>query len=205
MSTISSSSSSTLTRFCSSASFLGLVACLFVAVISAAPDAEASIVITPGIRYQSIKSKDANGVVSESDSQVMAGDGRVGIAFDTAGIYIGGLYRYESTVSGDDKMKGTAYGASAGIISRQFALIGTYIMNAERKYTTSSELDLREGTGFQVDAMYVAGITATFGIGPQLTYRDVKFKKAQVGSAAEVDTKYQETSIDPGIVLWWRF
>lgn len=182
-----------------------LVICGLLVAALASSNANASIVITPGLRYQSTKSKDANGVMPETDTQVLAGDGRLGIAFDTAGIYLGGLYRYEQTISGDDKMTGTGYGASAGIISRQFAVIGTYILNAERTYKTTSERDLTGGTGYQVDVMYVAGITAEFGIGPQLTYRNVKFTKSQIAPAAEVETKYTETSIDPGIVLWWRF
>lgn len=184
---------------------LSLVLLGFFGFQALAQQAEASIVIIPGLRYQSTKASDANGVMPSSDTQVMAGDGRVGIAFDTAGIYIGGLYRYESTVSGDDKMTGTGHGVSAGIISRQFALIGTYMLAGERTYDTNTERKLTGGSGYQIDVMYVAGVTDTFGIGPQLTYRDLKFSKSQTGGAAEVTTKYNEKTIDPGVVLWWRF
>lgn len=185
-----------------------LLAALIAVSCFATTAAQASILITPGLRYSSVKSDDQTGFLGgDSDTSQLSGDGRVGLVLDDAGIYLGGLYRYEGyTGDSDTKMTGTAYGASAGVVGRQFALIGTYILDGERTYKNgNAEAKLAKATGYQVDVMWVAGVTATFGIGPQLTYRNVKYAKSTPASAAETDNTYTETSIDPGIVLWWRF
>jgi hypothetical protein len=171
------------------------------------PKAEASFLFTPGVRYESVKIEDNAGIATDTDSHALTIDGRAGIVLDVAGIYVGGLYRYEDSVSGgSNKIKGSAYGPSAGIVTRQFALIGTYLLNGERTYSAgAAESKLSQGKGVQFDVMYVAGVTETFGIGPQLTYRDVKFEKSTPFGAVENDNTVTETTIEPGIVLWWRF
>ena len=179
---------------------------VLVAAALVAPKAEASILIFPAARYESLKSSDTTGLVGNGDSRVLSADGRLGLVFDTAGIYLGGLYRYEDSMSGANKAKGTGYGASAGIVARQFAIIGTYILDAERTYSSGTvESKVSQGKGMQIDVMYVAGVTATFGIGPQLTYRDIKFARSTPSGGVENENTYQEKTIEPGIVFWWRF
>ncbi len=182
-----------------------LVAALLFAALFAASTAQASILFGPSVSYTTTKSTDQTGFLSNVNDNVLLGEGKLGVLIEGTVFYIGGLYSYQST-SGDTKMSGNYYGPSAGIFDGAFALLGTYVMGGERTYTvTGGEEKISNASGFRVDMSYVAGIAGSIGIGPQLTYRDIKYTKSTPTSGVESSNTYQESGFYPSIILWFRF
>lgn len=172
-----------------------------------APPAQASILFGPAVRYQTLKSTDQTTFAGGThDKSILAADGHLGILVEGTPLYIGGLYSFENSTTDADKLSGSSYGPTIGYFSGAFAVLGTYLMSAERTYTISNvQSKLSNGQGFRADVSYVAGLTGSMGVGPQITYRSVKFAKSQAGAAAIGDSTYEETSIDPALVFWFRF
>jgi hypothetical protein len=57
----------------------------------------------------------------------------------------------------------------------------------------------------QLDIGWVPEISPGFGVGPQLTYRSIRFDKTQTGAAGEASTADELTTLDPVIVVWFKF
>jgi hypothetical protein len=170
--------------------------------------ADASILFGPSFSYQSVKSTDNTGLAGGAqNSSVLGVDGKLGILIEGTVFYIGGLYSYESTTaSSTAKVTGAAYGPTVGIFNGAFALLGTYILSADRTYSVSgSDSKISGGTGFRVDMSYVAGLTGSIGVGPQLTYRSIKYTKSTPAGGIENSNTYEESSIYPSIIFWFRF
>ena len=169
--------------------------------------AEASILFGPAVRYQTLKTTDQTTFAGGShDKKVLAADGHLGVLIEGTPLYIGGLYTYESSNTDNDKMTGSNYGPTIGYFSGAFSVLGTYIMAGDRTYTVSNvESKLSNGLGYRVDIAYVAGLFSNVGVGPQITYRSIKYSKSQAGAAAQADNSFEETSIDPALVFWFRF
>jgi hypothetical protein len=170
--------------------------------------ANASILFGPSVTYQSVKSTDNTGLASgNQNSSALGADAKLGLLIEGTVFYVGGLYSYLSTTDTPDfKVTGAEYGPSAGIFNGAFALLGTYIMKADRTYSVSgSDAKISGGTGIRVDMSYVAGLTGSIGVGPQITYRSVKYTKSTPAGGLENDNTYEETSIYPSIIFWFRF
>lgn len=169
---------------------------------------QASILFGPAARYSTVKTTDQTSFAGGTgESSVLAADAHLGILIEGTPIYIGGIYSYEATTSGStDKMNGTNYGASVGYYQGAFSLIGTYLLGAERTYKSgNAEAKLSSGTGYRVDLAYVAGLTPSIGLGPQLTYSSMKFSKSTPSGGVESSNTYEVVRLDPSIVLWFRF
>ena len=179
---------------------IGLVFALFTT------QAHASILFGPSIGYWSTKTTDQTGFLSTTNSSTLSADGKLGLLIEGTIFYIGGMYSYQSDSTDAVKMTGGYYGPSLGIFNGAFALIGTYILNGDRTYKQSgADYKLSNATGFRVDMSYVAGLTGSIGIGPQLTYRDIKYAKSTAPNAAETSNSYQESGVYPSIVFWFRW
>jgi hypothetical protein len=180
---------------------LGTVSITFAASVS-----QASILFGPSFSYTTSKVNDQTGFAGgNSNSNQLLGEGKLGILIEGTVLYIGGLYSYQTT-SGDTKVTGNYYGPSIGLFDGAFALIGTYVLGGGRSYTlTGGEAKLNEASGYRVDMSYVAGIGSAIGVGPQLTYRDIKFAKSTPVGGTEASNPYQESGFYPSIVFWFRF
>ncbi len=183
---------------------------VFFSVVLASANADASILFGPSFSYQSVKSTDNTGIAGGTqNSSALGADGKLGLLIEGTIFYIGGLYSYETTAasaSSDAKVTGMAYGPTVGVFNGAFALLGTYIMAADRKYSVSGlDAKISGGTGFRVDMSYVAGLTGSIGVGPQLTYRSIKYTKSTPAGGVENSNTYEESSIYPSIIFWFRF
>lgn len=175
-------------------------------VLFASAAAQASILFGPSVSYTTSKVTDQTGFLGgDSNSNLLLGEAKLGILIEGTAIYFGGLYSYQST-SGDAKISGQYYGPSLGIFDGAFALIGTYVLGGGRTYSvTGGDAKLNEASGFRVDMSYVAGIGSAIGIGPQLTYRDIKYAKSTGVGGTETSNPYQESGFYPSIIVWFRF
>ncbi len=178
----------------------------FALTLLAATSAHASILFGPSVSYTTSKVTDQTGFLGgNSNTNDLLGEAKLGILIEGTSIYFGGLYSYQS-VSGDAKASGQYYGPSLGIFDGAFALIGTYVLGGGRTYTvTGGEAKLAEATGFRVDMSYVAAIGNAIGVGPQLTYRDLKYAKSTPVGGVETSNSYQESGFYPSIIFWFRF
>jgi hypothetical protein len=167
----------------------------------------ASINFSPAFSYETYKtSTNTSGPMGTSDSKMLSIDARLGYVFDENGLYLGAMYRHENDSYISGEMSGSAYGPSAGYVKSGFSFIVTYQFSADRKYTFNGvESKLTQGHGVQVDLGYAPEISPGFGLGPQLTYRSIRYDKLQVGSGAEVSTADELTTLDPVFVVWFKF
>lgn len=183
-------------------------AVVLVTLITFGTSAYASILFGPAVTYQSVKSIDNTGSAGgNQNTNALGADAKLGLLIEGTIFYVGGLYSYEST-AGDPNMKvvGSSYGPTVGIFNGAFALLGTYIINADRTYSVSSvDTKISKGTGFRVDMSYVAGLTGSVGVGPQVTYRSIKYAKTTSAAGIESLNTYEESTIYPSVVFWFRF
>lgn len=179
-----------------------------IAAVTAA-SAQASILLGPAVTYQSVKSTDNTGFAGgNQNSNALGLDGHLGILIEGTIIYIGGVYDYLSnTPTSDTKITGTEYGPTLGIFDGAFSILGTYLMSGQRTYTAAdgTTATLAQGTGWRADITYVAGFGPSLGVGPQLTYRTMKYAKSTPSSGTETSNTYEESSIYPSLVFWFRF
>lgn len=168
--------------------------------------AEASILFGPSVSYTTSKVTDQTGFLGgDSNTSSLLGEAKLGLLIEGTVLYIGGLYSYQS-VGGDSKISGNYYGPSLGLFDGAFALIGTYVLGGGRTYPLGAgEAKLGEASGYRVDMSYVAGISSALGVGPQLTYRDIKYAKSTPAGGSETSNSYQESGFYPSIVVWFRF
>lgn len=187
---------------------LALASSVFVGSVFAGSTANAELVFAPAFRYESIKSTDNSGIVGSQDSRTLILDAKLGSAASSDGLYWGGIYRYEDTAfgGGGAKISGSGIGPSIGYVSGAGSIIASYFILAERKLTSGgAENKLSQGAGLQIDVAWTPEISSNFGLGPQLTYRSIKYSKSQIGAGTETSNSYEETTIDPAIALWWKF
>lgn len=186
-------------------SFILLVAAACTTTLTTT-SAEASILFGPSVSYTTSKVTDQTGFLGgDSSTSSLLGEAKLGLLIEGTVLYIGGLYSYQ-TDGGDSKVSGNYYGPSLGLFDGAFALIGTYVLGGGRTYTVgASEAKLGEASGYRVDMSYVAGIAGSIGVGPQLTYRDIKYAKSTPTGGSETSNSYQESGFYPSIVFWFRF
>jgi hypothetical protein len=147
-------------------------------------------IFSPDFYYYSIKTSTG---ADQAESKVHL---RLGYKFGPW-LYGGGIYEMEKTTSnGNNTNELKGYGPSIGLVSDNFYGILHYLFNVElgvnNKYT--------EGTGPQVDVGYQFPLNGTFGLSPQITWRDITYKK-QGGSPVS----FSKTEIFPMISIFVNF
>lgn len=174
--------------------------------MGAMPLARAGLAFSPAVNYTTQKETDQSGILGHSDSKVMIIDFRLGYVFPENGLFLGGMYKLENSTYSNGDMKGFAVGPSLGYVNGGFSFIATYHFMGERKYTFSGvEAKFTDGKGYQFDLAWAPEVSPNFGLGPQLTYRTIKYAQSQNGTAAATSNSYEVTTIAPAFVFWFKF
>lgn len=171
--------------------------------------AHAEFGFSPTVHYSQNKITDevSGASTTSSDSVYQTLDFRIGYIAPATGLWLGGMYTMErATVSTNSEFSGSGYGPSVGFLRNGFNFIGTYVLSAERTYTNSGvTTKYRDGKGYQLDFGYYFLITQGFGLGPQFTYKTIKYSKTQVGAAAETSDTRDVTSLEPYLAFFFLF
>jgi hypothetical protein len=173
---------------------------------AAGSSALAQVVFDPAVRHTKIKVTDASGVQGSIDTRQTVFDLKLGYLLAPHGVLVGGMYKIENANFRGGDSRGYAIGPVVGWTDGRFLVAGTVFLTGERKLTTGGvETKYSSLAGYQLDLAYTCAITTSFGLGPQLTYRSVKFGKTAVGSAAESGQSLEETEMIPAIALHFAF
>jgi len=165
--------------------------------------ARADIVFFPGLGYTTQTEK--VGGTKTTDTKLIDGDGRLGWVSMSSGLYIGGMYKYEDGSGLDTKIKATSIGPSVGFISGGLAIVGTYFLQGTRDVTTSGvETQYKKGTGFQVDLAYMAGVSQSIFVGPQISYRSIKYTQS-TSAGVTSDAQYELDTVQPTLAFLFKF
>lgn len=123
-----------------------------------------------GSTAQSLKA--IGGTETKSENSTAMYDIKLGY-LTGSGLYWGGIYSSKSyTVLNAEGTNASALGASLGYFgSSGFFIMGHYLASA------THGKDLKDGTGFQADLGYKAGVGGNWLVGGELTYRSISFKK----------------------------
>ena len=196
------------TRRCAKPKFLSIRNSAFLTtlmiVMFAAPRARAEFVLFPGLGYttQTVKSNGTKTV----DTKLISADGRLGYMSMGSGFYIGGMYKYESGTGDSTSVKAVSTGASLGFVMSGFSLIGTYFLQGTRDVTTAGvDKQYKKGTGFQVDAAFMAAFSEGFFVGPQISYRSIKYAESSTLGVTNTSENYQLDTIQPTLAFLIKF
>ncbi len=178
---------------------IGTLSSLFMAL-----PAQAQFVFSPTFSYREDKTETSAGT---SDRKETVFNFRMLYQLG-GGLAVGGLYGIDTIDSGGGSTeKATAYGPSIGYLPQGagFNLVGTYLVFAERENKSSSSTTMyKDGKGLQIDAGYAMTV-GSFGLGPQLTWRSIEYKKVQVNGGTDSSTSLKRTEIRPMIALFFHF
>ncbi|MBK7842152.1 MAG: hypothetical protein IPJ71_00435 [Bdellovibrionales bacterium] len=103
-----------------------------------------------------------------------------------SGLYFGGIYGVVGEDDGTNDVSDNYLGVSIGYRSSGWQLTAHYFLSAEDEQSATSQLT--GGSGIGIDLAYLWSINTTFAIGPQLTYRNLKYTKYETGGS--------ETTVD---------
>lgn len=163
------------------------------------------IVFAPAFSYIKDETTNKNNSTEDSESKRTMFD--IKLAYlHYSGLYLGGLYTTGKI--GDDKVTGLGPTLGYSHYSGFYALFSYFLISKYEVDPNTSGLSYRElndGMGAQVDVGWVFPLTASFSIGPQLTYRSINYKKAENASGVEFDADITKSSISPYISLWFQF
>lgn len=174
--------------------------------LTSAADASASVQFGLGLSYETSRTQSTAGHYGTSDDKVLIADAKLGWVFDENGFFLGGMYKYENGDFLGSNLRGSAIGPSIGLVRDGFSLIATYHIFADQQFNVAGVEDkISGGRGFQLDLAWTPEIYPGFGLGPQLTYRTVRFEKRKVGSNPEGPTNDEVTTLDPYLLLWFKF
>ncbi len=176
-----------------------LIGFLFVFATSIA---SAQIVFAPSISYITHEEEDNGG--GKSAENMMFADFRLGY-LHPSGLYLGGMYSMSKYSDATTSANGFSVGPTLGFSHYNgFYALFTYYIMAEQKNLSNSAQTYTDGMGPQVDIGWSFPITASFHIGPQITYRSVTFDKIDSGGAA-IDNEHTIKHILPALNLWVIF
>ncbi len=130
-------------------------------------------------------------------------DGDLGYVFST-GIYVGGTYWQDSTVTTTNgtaqKTNLSAFGASFGYMAGGWiGLVHYYLSNVYRDETASNTWV--SPTSFGVDAGYAFRLWGPLRVGGLLAYRSSEFRRVTDSTGTGYDADLKVTSLDPKLVL----
>lgn len=161
--------------------------------------ATAQIVFAPSFSYISEK-QDDNGAISEN--KLTFYDFRLGY-IHASGLYLGAMYSMTGIADTNNSNSGYAAGPTLGFSHYSgFYGLFTYYLIAEQN--TSSVQKYTGGMGPQIDIGWAFPVTPMFHLGPQLSYRSVKYDKSVTGGVS-TSTDFTRSNIVPAIVLWFNF
>lgn len=177
--------------------------CLLTGLFAFQP-AQAEFVFSPTFSYRQDKIETSSGTTDQKETIL-----NFRMLYQLGGgLAVGGLYSMDTVDSGDGQTeKATAYGPSIGFLPQGpgFNLIGTYLVFAEREYKQSSSMiKYKDGKGMQIDVGY-ALMVGKFGLGPQLSWRSIEYKKVQLNGGTDSSTTLKLTEIRPMIALFFSF
>jgi len=166
-------------------------------------NAAASVVFSPGLSYTSSNTEDSAATSVESSS--FRADVRLGYIFDM-GLYVGAMYQVDST--NDDITDPTSYnvGPTLGYYhSKGFYGLVTYHLIGDSKNVLVDGDKYTDAQGPQVDIGWVFPLASSFYIGPQVTWKQIKYGNYE--DAAEVASAADRTvsEIRPYLSLWFMF
>lgn len=150
-----------------------------------------------------------NGNTTTSTNQTLL-DGVAGYRFSSP-LFLGGLYSYDSTSSTTTNSPTstnvyTSYGATVGLDTGDWYLLGTYIIGSEDDNTSNNiKTAYTGGSGYQFSLGYRIMVTSNFGIGPEVTYRYLSYTTQQVGGAASTSATVNHTALLPYISFTYAF
>lgn len=182
----------------------GSFLCLsFLALAVSASQAQAAEwVFSPAFSYRTEKIKDTTGgvVTTSTDTSNFTADLRLLYAVSGA-VYFGGMYKIIKNTSFSTDTTGTAAGPTLGFSTGGFSMFATYHLMGDYKTTTTS---YSEGKGLQLDFSYHVMVGGNFGLGPQISYRDVQYAKNTTGGVTSSDS-HEVSTWDPYIAIFFVF
>lgn len=115
----------------------------------------------------------------------------------SSNIYLGAIYANENkdVVTSEEDIKAT--GVSLGYYHVGWFALGHYFLQTEKTFS-SSDTKLSGKSGHQIDLGYLYGMSSSFVIGPQITYKNYEFSKQDPGGT---DVKITKTRLLPMIHL----
>ena len=127
-----------------------------------------AFVFSPAIFYRTVETE------SGEDEQLFISG--LNLGFKVSSLYFGFLLSQESTEPPDSRQK--SYGPSMGLIFSGYDIIVTRHIFSKRDTGTRR---LKDGEGFQLDLGRKFMQSPNFGLGPQLSFRRIKYQTEQVG------------------------
>lgn len=144
-------------------------------------------------------SKDVKDGGSNSTSTESIYSARLGKTM-AGGLYFGGIYEVQTEESSGSETITTNIGASLGYARTGGYIVGHYFFMATQESAASEY----EGDGFGFDLGYQFQVTGGFSLGPQLSYRTLKYDKRTVsGTTTSVDREV--TTLLPMVALGLTF
>lgn len=175
---------------------------LALAMVLVGSVANAQFVISPSVSYISTKYEGTQNAVTPSEATATYVDARVGYIMPM-GFYFGGMY---SNISGNSGTSGYNVGPSIGFhdMSGFYGILTYHLAGQMDVGTTTGTVTFKNPAGPQVDVGWIVPVTSMFHVGPQVTWRSLKYSKANI-AGVEVDTDQKITNIQPYITFWFMF
>lgn len=162
--------------------------------------ASADIVFAPSISYMTEKSDDKT-APSTTEVKRAFYDFRLGY-LHSSGLFLGGTYSMQKFSTGGTNLDGYSAGPTLGFSHYSgFYTFFTYFLLGEMDKTTSTKYT--NAMGPQIDVGWAFPLTASFHLGPQITYRSISYDKLK--GAGSVSYDYTYSGITPAVVLWFNF
>jgi hypothetical protein len=167
---------------------------------------QAQVAFDPAITYRQTKITDQSGAVGDSDASQSAIDLKLSYFFREQSLFVGGIYKLENSDFTGGTSRGYLVGPVIGWRNNGWMVDASYQFIGERvEKIGGTETKFTEPGALQIDAAYTYMVTPRFGLGPQLTYRDVKYDKSNVGSAGKTSAYLKDRTFEPYIAMHFDF
>lgn len=126
-------------------------------------------------------------------------------------LWAGGLYvgaAMDTLAYGDTlKTSQSAMGVSVGYMAANgFRIIGHYYLSGSTSNVSADGDKFAETTGLGVDIGYLNMLSSSFGLGVELAYRSMSYKKYTNASGVDIDTLTMKSAYySPRIILAFMF
>jgi hypothetical protein len=177
---------------------------VLITTVANAADDKAGFQINPSVMYSFADTTEG------TTAGIATTRADVGLGYKFSGpFYVGGTYSYYSaagTGSTTGKDTATGYGPTVGLQSKGFRLHVTYFVGGSREDDLGNSLTkYTSGSGYAAAISYLFNVSSSFALGPELTYRSIKYTKKQVGAGAETSVDHTDTDLSPYIALSFKF
>jgi hypothetical protein len=165
----------------------------FMAITAHAQDA-AGVVLFPSFSIHQ-----QTGVLA-GDQTVMDYDFRGGYRI-SSGFYFGIIYN-TTTSSGSNTLNGSGFGNSVGYFNGMFSFIASfYFYGSVDEKTPTDSVTRSEAKGYQFDISYMIPLSASFALGPMLTYKSITYAKKQDATGVITNSAQPQTFVSPFLGL----